>query len=604
MSENVKTLTFVAVALVAAVVAWASRPSLPTAGPDNVAGKPLYPDFKDPLAVTSLEITEFDEATATPRPFQVAQSEVKGKVVWRIPSHSEYPADAKDQVASAAAGLMGLTVLQQVSDNQGDQKEYGVVEPDPKSLKVGDTGVGIQVVMRDKDNKELLSLVIGKTAPGGTDLRYVRKSGQQAIYVVQVKTDKLSTKFENWIERNLLGISTFDISQLWIQDYSVDKFQGVLTQRDKMVIGYNDTATPKWSLIDDQKFEPDEKSAEGGRWAPVKLGDDEEVNAAKLDALKTALDDLKIVDVSRKPEGLSADLKAASDFATNAEAAESLGRCGFYVAKLGNQVELFSNDGEFRVVQKNGVQYVLRFGGIAAETGSSEKKDAKPKEGEEAEKKADGPKLNRYLFVMAEFDPTIIPKPQLEPLPEAKPADAAKLAEGESAEKKADESKPDEKKPDEAKPEDAERQRIEKENKRKQEEYDQKLADGKKKVDELNARFADWYYVISDDVYRKLHLGHDEIVKKKDKPGEAKEGEAKDGAAAGQDAIPGAAMMQAVPGHDHADHEDAAPAGGAAPVTTPAAGNAAPADAAKPAATEPAQPTNEAPAPAAVEKKE
>ena len=39
---------------------------------------------------------------------------------------------------------------------------------------------------------------------------------------------------------------------------------------------------------------------------------DEELNTAKLDDMKFALDDLKIVDVSRKPAGLSADLKAAA----------------------------------------------------------------------------------------------------------------------------------------------------------------------------------------------------------------------------------------------------------------------------------------------------
>jgi hypothetical protein len=32
-------------------------------------------------------------------------------------------------------------------------------------------------------------------------------------------------------------------------------------------------------------------------------------------------------------------------------------------------------------------------------------------------------------------------------------------------------------------------------------------------VAELNARFADWYYVISEDVYKKIHLGRNDIVK-------------------------------------------------------------------------------------------
>jgi hypothetical protein len=33
-----------------------------------------------------------------------------------------------------------------------------------------------------------------------------------------------------------------------------------------------------------------------------------------------------------------------------------------------------------------------------------------------------------------------------------------------------------------------------------------------KRVKELNARFADWYYVISEDVYKKLRVTQAELV--------------------------------------------------------------------------------------------
>ena len=186
-------------------------------------------------------------------------------------------------------------------------------------------------------------------------------------------------------------------------------------------------------------------------------------------------------------------------------------------------MELFSNEGEIRVDMKDGVEYVLRFGEIAGS--GPAKKDDKKKEKPEDEKDKKGSGMNRYLFVMAEFNPDMIPKPQLEPLPQPKKDAEKKPAEGKKPDdKKAAEKKPDEKKPDDKKAQDAERERIEKENKRKQEEYEQKIADGKKRVGELNARFADWYYVISDEVFRKIHLGHDEIFKKKEKPkDEAKE---------------------------------------------------------------------------------
>jgi hypothetical protein len=514
MSEKAKTLAFVAVALAVVILAVVTRPSLQVSGPEDVRNQPLYPDFKDPLSVVSLEMVEFDDQRGEVHPFQVAQVAVKGKTRWSIPSHDDYPADAKDQVASAAAGLMGLKTLEMVSDNQGDQREYGVIDPDPKDLKVGDTGVGKKVIMKNKEGKQVLALVVGKEVPGRAGLRYVRKVGQAPIYVVEAKTDKLSTKFESWIERNLLSINSFDIKQLWIRDYSVDEFNGTLSQRADMEIEYNDTAEPKWKIADDRKFVIDDKKKEG-RWEPVKMAANSELNLAKLDELKTALDDLKIVNVARKPAGLSADLKAAADFTNNREGGASLGQKGFFVAKMNEQIELFSNEGEIRVTMKDGVQYILRFGAIAG-SGATKKDETKKDEEKDAG-------VNRYLFVMVEFNPEVIPKPQFQPLPETK-KDAEKKPEEKKAddkkpeEKKADAKKPDEKKPDQKNAQDAERERIEKENKRKKDEYDQKIADGKKRVAELNARFADWYYVISDDVYRKIHLTHDEVFKKKEQP--------------------------------------------------------------------------------------
>ena len=268
--------------------------------------------------------------------------------------------------------------------------------------------------------------------------------------------------------------------------------------------------------------------------------------------MKTALDDLKIVDVARKPAGLSAELKAAADFLSNREAIASLAECGFFAANVEGRKEFLSNEGEIRFLMKDGVEYVLRFGSKALGTGAA-KKEAK--KGEKGEKAASGD-ANRYLLVMAEFNPDAIARPALELLPaekidaksekgakdEKKPTDnkiAAKKDETKPAEKKTvatNEEKKDEKKPADLA---AERQRIEKENKRKQEEYEEKLTKGKDRVKELNARFADWYYVISDDVYHKIHLSREQIVKKKEK----KAAGAKD------------AKGEAVHDHEHGDHD-------------------------------------------------
>ena len=95
MNETKKTITFVAVAVVIALVAWISRPSLRDESAGDVVGKVLFDDFDDPLKAASLEVVQFNEETGEARTFKVAQVDDE----WSIPSHQNYPADAKEQLA-------------------------------------------------------------------------------------------------------------------------------------------------------------------------------------------------------------------------------------------------------------------------------------------------------------------------------------------------------------------------------------------------------------------------------------------------------------------------------------------------------------------------
>ena len=60
-----------------------------------------------------------------------------------------------------------------------------------------------------------------------------------------------------------------------------------------------------------------------------------------------------------------------------------------------------------------------------------------------------------------------------------------------------------------------ERRRVERENRRKEEEYDGKVKAAQKRVRELNNRFADWYYVVSDAEYAKIHLDRAGLIQAK-----------------------------------------------------------------------------------------
>lgn len=517
MNETNKTVLFVFVALVAVVVAWAARPRTPGFDePLDVVNQPLFPEFnqkiqQDPLVATSLELVQFDEPSGKGKAFKVAQVKTdKGLGRWSIPSHEDYPADAKDHLAEAAAALTDLTVLNVASESRGDFELYGVQDPAAKDLKPGASGVGMRVTLRDKDDRVLLDLIVGKELPDRKGLRYVRKAGQDPIYEVRLNTEKLSSNFGDWIEKDLLKLSTFDIKGIQIHDYSVDALAGELRERDQLALEYNDSGDPRWKLLEDRVWQ-------NGKWVPQTMAADEELNTQKLDDMKYALGDLKIVDVNRKPAGLSGNLRDAGTLRKDQRSVSSLMQRGFYLVRMQNREELLSSEGEFRVAMKDGVVYVLRFGQIAGSGSASPKKEeAKGKEEHDHDHDKDkSPGVNRYLFVMAEFDPDLIEKPKLDPLPPEP-----------KAEPKKEEAKKDDAKKDNKPDPKAERERIQKENKKKEDEYNEKKKKGEEHVKELNARFADWYYVIADDMYQKIHLGRKDLVKKKEKKEDEKNSDA------------------------------------------------------------------------------
>jgi len=618
MNESVKTLLFVAIAVVVCAAAWLTGPrdvEQPTAA--DLIGTDLIKQF-DPLAAASIEIVEFDEANAAVKPFRVERKKVKDQIRWVIPSHQDYPTDAQNQLSDAAAAVMGLPVLDLASEIAASHAEYGVLDPDPKVRKPGDRGVGKRVVLRDEKGGELAALIIGKAVPDKPELRYVRRVGDDRVCVVKLSVDKITADFEKWIEKDLLKLNPWDITTVRVNDYRADLLRQRLEVRGRMVLKHDDAAEKKWQLVSDTTLDPD-----SGQWKEVPLGEDEELDTQKLDAMKYALDDLKIVDVERKPVGLSADLKATGDAVANEE---SLVARGFVIADVGEGKQVYSSRGEIRVGTKEGVEYVLRFGEVTGEESKKDKEGNDKKEGDakkNGEKKDESsPGMNRYLFVMAQFNQDLIERPKLEDeppaagepaSPESKPANAppagATEPNGGAAEKpaeasgaadqpakqstageptgakpadenaptvdkqpgspgedapKADSAPTDAPKPGDAKPADAppgdakpgdakpadagdkpasgeaaqagtqtpasdpkaaERERIRTENKRKMEEYEDRVKKGKEKAKELNDRFADWYYVISNSEFEKIHLTREQIVKKKETKKEQKDGD-------------------------------------------------------------------------------
>lgn len=495
----------------------------------------LFPELSDASKAASLEIVSYDDELSTLHPFKVLQS----GGVWVLPAHQNYPADAKEQLAAAATALVDLKMLDVVSKSPGDHETYGVIEPDAEKIKPGMTGVGQLVEIRDASGNKLARLIVGKedkrrsgSDASGRALRFVRKAGQDPVYRVEVDTSKFTTKFGDWIEKDLLKLSPWDVRRLGIEDYALVAVEsngrvGVQLDRKYRVDLAYDDKNAKWSLERLLAFPKDGDPKE------EKLSDGEELAAGKLNELRNALGDLKIVDVARKPSGLSADLKAEESFTNDREAVTSMQQRGFLPLKNG---EIFSTDGETIVGMKDGVEYVLRFGATTTVAGDGKAQTEEEGQGTD-EGKAGDETGGRYLLVMSRFNENLLEKPVLEPLPDV-PGGDAKEAGDEAGKAGADESvKKDAAKDGEAtadtkssdaaksleKADEAEaaaqvaienRRRAERENRRRQDDYDDKVKAAQKRVRELNTRFADWYYVVSDKEYAKIHLTRSSMVQK------------------------------------------------------------------------------------------
>lgn len=655
MTENAKTITFVVVGMLAIVVGLVTQPKSAELDDNALLGQNLTDEFASPDEAKRLRIVRFNEATADLRNFEVAEKDG----LWSIPSKNDYPADAAQQMAEAATSLMDRKILGVATKSAGDHEEYGVIDPLSPKLEVGQKGVGTRVTLSDVNNKPVVDLIVGKAVKDADQQRFVREADRDIVYIIEIDPTKLTTNFEDWIEKDLLKLNSWDLQQVAIKDYSAELVQG-LTQDGKIATGidwdrraemtfdYNETDA-KWSAEKLQQFNA--QSGDEGQYVDFKLAEDEELNEQSLNALKTALDDLQIVDVARKPAGLSQDLKAGTDFLNNNETLLDLMTKGFTAlsGQGGGPAEIISSDGEVIATMKDGTEYVLRFGDLTSRGSDGAQESEAAAAASETEKKpADGSEVNRYLFVMARFNESAVKQPQLEQLPEL-PAGASQSAEekasqstssdatagdaagtestedeaasapgettdpseqdeqegdsppspfvdpaqdesastdeagNESASRDANahepaanedepattgenqsQEQPDTETPaatstatpaggepadtaappatqesqesqsatesatqtadDKAKALEtiiADRKRIEQENQRKLDEYQATLKKGRENVKELNLRFGDWYFVVSDDVFKKIRLGRNDVVKKKEKKEEA-----------------------------------------------------------------------------------
>lgn len=545
MNEFAKTGVFVGVAVVLAVAAsFGGTKSQPHALAAE-EGQPFYPTFQSPDAAAELQVVQFEETSSSVHTFSVKKDD---KGLWTIPSHGGYPADAATRMGKAATMFLDLKKERIASDKKEEHAKFGVLDPADQGIDT--KGRGLRVTFKDKTGNVLCDLIVGNQVEGKTDVRYVRVPDKRHVYTCKL-SGELSTKFADWIETDLLKVTAWDTNEIVFDNYKIDEAQGVIVPGDKLVVTKDDQS--KWTL----------QGLDAGK---------EDPNEDKIREVATALGQIKIVGVRRKPPGLTPDFKLMEG-ADAREVALSMRDAGYFQARNGGIV---SNEGELLVKTQKGLLYTLRFGEIAYGEGDEltaglATKPSEPKPGETGptQKAAN----NRFLLVSVKFDEALLKKPTGVRLPKEEidkrvkardamaaivtavdafkaknggklPESLAKLtekpAEGAPLLAKLEQDPwgsdyvlqaagegfvvvsfgEDKKEGGEGAATDVRSDQFPREDEFKKTadewtEYDRKIEDGKKEAEKLTKRFGPWYYVIDQALFGKLKPARKDLVKDK-----------------------------------------------------------------------------------------
>ncbi|MFH5802922.1 DUF4340 domain-containing protein [Alienimonas sp. DA493] len=504
MTETARTAAFAAVAAVSVAVAaflsWPG-PTPETAGFEQV-GTPFFtafaPDADDPDAAGNLSkigrftITAFDPDTGAIQEFRVTRNEETG--LYGLSPYG-YPAEAAEKLAEVATALGSVERTALQSRRESDWADLGVVDPASEDVDRLE-GRGLRIELTGDDGNTLADLIIGNAVEGRDGYFYVREPRDDSTYIAKLEDLGLSAAFADWIDPQVLDVQASEVRRIALPAEVLDAAAGTISLRDPLT-AVRDGAAGEWAPAPD---------------TPVPAG--QQIDQAAANELARTVTGLRIVGVRPKPAGLQPDLRVSDEVAANPIAMrlirDSLLDKGFVPVEVADgRARVMGAAGEVTVVAADGVAYDLAFGELF--TGTSHdfavgdagegyktleaKSDGKTDEEGDDETDAEEESRGRYLFVTARLDAAALGEPPVEP--------QAPAAESDGAESGADEEASEDGETDDAQAQyeqDLAAYRTAKA------EYDRKLADAAERVEELNRRYGDWYYVVDAADVAELSL--------------------------------------------------------------------------------------------------
>ena len=285
--ELLKSLAL-GIAALAGLILWLKyQPSPPADWSEKGAGEALCPGFTDadqPQSVTILRPKETDG--------EMALSEIRlarEKDGWVVKNAEDAPADSPDRMAAVLAPLRRLTVLSGLGEINSRTDEAAVLEfhrscrlLDPADAAQADLAhAGVRLTVSGREGETFADLIIGDVPEGSArerDIRYVRPAGEDAVFTADFSgeslgesgqekalpyLDRLSTDPIDWMNRDLLRVSRWNIARMTLYEIAIDSSGTILRHRALTAAQDPEKSLGRvWELVRLITFDADGKPAE------------------------------------------------------------------------------------------------------------------------------------------------------------------------------------------------------------------------------------------------------------------------------------------------------------------------------------------------------
>jgi hypothetical protein len=364
---KILTIVLAVLVVVTAIPAWMPQ-TREVDKPDDRSGEPIGRSQLSLEEVQSLRVASWDADESSAAVFEVTAT----KDGWVIPSHHDYPADAKDQVGRTTGSVVGVTYGDLIPVGPDDFGQLELLDPMDDTQSLESEGFGTRITIKDKSGANVVDLIVGDNVEGASGVRYVRDAGSNAVYTAKLNI-MFSTKFTDWVNRKLIDVEQADIKQLVIDRHMVDEGQGAVEQGEKQMFSRVDV----------------------DNWTTAEVPEGQGLAVDKVKDVLRKVTSLNLVGVRPFPTG--GDLLAKLRLQAH----------GLFQAQNG---QLYGNDGAIAIGTKEGMRYHLFFGEIAAGTGKDLSAGQLLSE-EEAQALIDDNEAkegnNRYMAIFVRYDPEL-----------------------------------------------------------------------------------------------------------------------------------------------------------------------------------------------------